>query len=130
MNRVTRGANHGWNVAEGFGCLVPGRACDTAGMTPPVTAYGHDAGRCSVTGGVVYRGDAIPSLRGVYLFGDFCSGEVFALRDAVSAVSAGERTEPVVLVEGAGSLVSFGLDGDGEVLVVDYLGTVWRLTAR
>ena len=130
VNRVTRGANQGWNVAEGFGCLLPGRACETEGMTPPVSAYGHDAGRCSVTGGVVYRGDAIPSLRGVYLFGDFCSGEVFALRDAANAASAVERTEPVVLVEGAGSLVSFGLDGDGEVLVVDYLGAVWRLTAR
>lgn len=130
VNRVTRGANHGWNVAEGFGCLVPGRACDTTGMTPPVTAYGHDAGRCSVTGGVVYRGDALPSLRGVYLFGDFCSGEVFALRDAASAEPASERTEPVVLATGGGSIVSFGLDGDGEVLIVDYTGAVWRLTAR
>jgi glucose/arabinose dehydrogenase len=130
VNRVGRSANHGWNVAEGFGCLVPGRACDTTGMTPPVTAYGHDGGRCSVTGGVVYRGHAVPSLRGVYLFGDFCTGEVFALRDAASAASAGERTEPVVLVEGAGSLVSFGLDADGEVLVVDYTGTVWRLTGE
>ncbi len=130
VNRVARGGNFGWNVAEGFGCLVPGRACDTTGMTPPVMAYGHEAGRCSVTGGVVYRGDAIPSLRGAYLFGDFCTGEVFALRDAVSAEPAGERTEPVVLVERAGSLVSFGLDADGEVLVVDYTGAIWRLTAR
>ena len=130
VNRVTRGANHGWNVAEGFGCLVPGRACEMEGMTPPVTVYGHDAGRCSVTGGVVYGGDAIPSLRGAYLFGDFCTGEVFALRDAASVEPAGERTEPVVLAEGAGSLVSFGLDADGEVLVVDYTGAIWRLTAR
>ena len=130
VNRVTRGGNFGWNVAEGFGCLVRGRACDTTGMTPPVMAYGHEAGRCSVTGGVMYRGDAIPSLRGAYLFGDFCTGEILALRDAASAELAGERTEPVVLVERAGSLVSFGLDADGEVLVVDYTGAIWRLTAR
>ena len=132
VNRVGRGANHGWNVAEGFGCLTPARECDTTGMTPPVTAYGHDAGRCSVTGGVVYRGDAIEALRGVYLFGDFCSGEVFALRPpAGDAEPPGERTEPVVLVAGAGLVVSFGLDADGEVLVVDYVdGAIWRLTAR
>ena len=132
VNRVGRGANHGWNVAEGFGCLTPARECDTTGMTPPVTAYGHDAGRCSVTGGVVYRGDAIEALRGVYLFGDFCSGEVFALRPpAEDAEPPGGRTEPVVLVAGAGLLVSFGLDSDGEVLVVDYVdGAIWRLTAR
>lgn len=132
VNRVGRGTNHGWNVAEGFGCLTPARECDTAGMTPPVTAYGHDAGRCSVTGGVVYRGDAIEALRGVYLFGDFCTGEVFALRPpAEDAEPLGERTEPVALVAGAGNLVSFGLDARGEVLVVDYGGgVVWRLTAR
>ncbi|MYE32963.1 MAG: hypothetical protein F4X80_10010, partial [Chloroflexi bacterium] len=132
VNRVGRGANHGWNVAEGFGCLTPARECDTAGMTPPVVAYGHHADRCSVTGGVVYRGDAIEALRGVYLFGDFCSGEVFALRPpAGDAEPPGERTEPVVLVAGAGLLVSFGLDADGEVLVVDYVdGAIWRLTAR
>ena len=131
VNRVGRGANHGWNVLEGFGCLTPAQACDAEGMTPPVLVYGHDAGRCSVTGGVVYRGDAIPALRGVYLFGDFCSGEVFALRPpAADAEPAGERTEPVVLVGGAGSLVSFGLDADGEVLVVDHGGAIWRLTAE
>ena len=130
VNRVGRGANHGWNVAEGFGCLTPARSCEMDGMTPPVMAYGHDAGRCSITGGVVYRGDAIPSLRGAHLFGDFCKGDVFVLRDAASAEPAGERTEPVVLTTGGGSLVSFGLDAEGEVLVVDYLGAVWRLTAR
>ena len=132
VNRVGRGANHGWNVLEGYGCLLPGRECDGSGMTPPVTAYGHDAGRCSVTGGVVYRGDAIPALRGVYLFGDFCSGEVFALRPpAEDTEPAGERTEPAVLVAGAGLLVSFGLDADSEVLLVDYIGgAIWRLTAE
>ena len=79
----------------------------------------------------MYRGDAIAALRGVYLFGDFCSGEVFALRPpAADAEPPGERTEPVVLVGGAGSLVSFGLDAAGEVLVVDHGGAIWRLTAE
>ena len=131
VNRVGRGANHGWNILEGFGCLTPGAECDPAGMTPPLLVYGHDAGRCSVTGGIVYRGEAIPTLRGVYLFGDFCSGEVFALRPPADNVEPlGERTEPVVLIAGAGSLVSFGLDDAGEVLVVDHGGAIWRLTAE
>ena len=131
VNRVERGANYGWNVVEGFGCLTRLAECDREGMTPPVSVYLHDAGRCSVTGGVVYRGDAIPALRGVYLYGDFCTGELFALRPPTDgAAPAGEPTEPVVLATGAGGLVSFGLDADGEVLVVDYGGAVWRLAAR
>ena len=130
INLVERGANHGWNVLEGHDCLRPAADCDDAGMTPPVLVYGHDAGRCSVTGGVVYRGDAIPALRGVYLFGDFCTGEVFALRPPPDgAEPAREPVEPVVLATGAGGLVSFALDAAGEVLVVDYGGAVWRLVA-
>ena len=79
----------------------------------------------------MYRGDAFPALRGVYLFGDFCSGEVFALRPPADDVEPpGERTEPVVLVGGAGSLVSFGLDEAGEVLVVEHGGAIWRLAAE
>ncbi|MCY4455675.1 MAG: PQQ-dependent sugar dehydrogenase [Chloroflexi bacterium] len=130
VNRVERGANHGWNVLEGFGCLTPAIQCDATGMTPPVVAYSHDAGRCSVTGGVVYRGGEMPSFAGNYLFGDFCTGEVFDLLPPEYAEPTGERTEPSVLTGGAGSLVSFGLDADGEVLLVDYLGAIWRLTVE
>ncbi len=130
VNRVERGANHGWSVREGFGCLTPAQSCEAEGMTPPVVAYSHDGGRCSVTGGVIYRGDVMPSLAGNYLFGDFCTGEVFDLHPPEYAEPAAERTEPSVLTGGVGSLVSFGLDEHGEVLVVDYLGAIWRLTVE
>ena len=57
--------------------------CDPTGLTPPVAHYRHDHGRCSVTGGYVYRGAALPELVGTYLFGDFCSGEIFGFRERV-----------------------------------------------
>ena len=61
--------------------------CDPAGVTMPVTEYAHGAG-CSVIGGVVYRGDAIPALRGAYLFSDYCSGTLWAIDAGLDAVQA------------------------------------------
>ena len=80
VDRIECGANYGWSIREGFACLDRGGGCAGEGLTPPLAAYPHAAGRCAVTGGLVYRGDAIPALDGVYLYGDFCSGEIFALR--------------------------------------------------
>ena len=119
VDRVQAGDNLGWNIMEGSQCRR--RDCETAELTLPVWTYGHDLGRCAVVGGLVYRGDAFKALRGRYLFGDFCSGEVWALeRD-------GERP-PEVITRLDGSLVSFGTDGDGEVLVLDHEGGgVFRL---
>ena len=135
VDRVTRGANYGWNVREGFACLDRRNDCASDGLSAPIATFAHEAGRCAVTGGLVYRGDAIPALDGVYLYGDFCSGEVFALRpplDAVEGASAAEDAAPppTVLASGGGAVVSFGLDAAGEVYVVDHGGGVWRLVAE
>src|SRR5205085_4734692 len=67
------GANFGWNITEGNHCYPPGAACSMAGITLPVGEYDHSSGDCSVTGGYVYRGAAIPALDGWYLFSDYCS---------------------------------------------------------
>ncbi|PYO92462.1 MAG: glucose dehydrogenase, partial [Gemmatimonadetes bacterium] len=67
------GANYGWNIMEGKHCLVDG--CTQAGI-PPVVEYAHSPNVCSVTGGYVYRGSAIPGLDGHYFFADFCAGTV------------------------------------------------------
>ena len=64
---------------EGFHCFDPRQGCDAKGLELPVYEYGHDAG-CSVTGGYVYRGQAIPALAGTYLFSDYCTGTVWALK--------------------------------------------------
>ena len=132
VDRIERGANYGWSIREGFACLDRGGGCVSEGLTPPVAAYAHEAGRCAVTGGLVYRGDAIPALDGVYLYGDFCSGEIFALRPPAEDAPPieAEPRPPTVLAADAGAVVSFGLDAAGEVYVVDYRGGVWRLVAE
>ncbi|MPZ98973.1 MAG: hypothetical protein GEU80_06460 [Dehalococcoidia bacterium] len=122
VNRVARGGNYGWSVVEGDRCLDPRIECDTSAFEAPVYTYPHDQGRCAVTGGVIYRGEALPALDGYYLFSDFCSGEV-------SALPPGE-SEPRVLTAGGGRAVSFAVDADGEVLVVDHQGGVYRLVAE
>lgn len=117
IDRVEAGGNYGWSVLEGTHCLK--QPCEVDGLTAPVYEYPHEAGRCAAVGGVVYRGRAIDHLDGAYLFGDLCSGEIWAL-------TAG--AEPTPLADLDGMLVTFGVDSDGEVLVADYQsGGVYRL---
>jgi len=107
-----RGVNHGWPITEGLHCFRPPSGCDTAGLTLPVVEVRHgDAGACSITGGVVYRGAAIPELDGAYLFSDYCGGFLRGLVD-------GEVVDYTEQVGDAGSVVSFGVDGSGEVYVL------------
>ena len=116
-----RGANLGWDLFEGD------RPFELTGDPPadlvePVFTYTRDDGGCSVTGGVVYRGSAIPELDGSYLFGDFCDPRVRALRPA------GEGGyEPVDLDVEVPGLVSFGTDASGEVYVLGLDGTIARI---
>jgi glucose/arabinose dehydrogenase len=119
-----RGANWGWRVMEGFHCYLPAN-CSTAGKRLPLLEYTHAVnGRCAIAGGYVYRGTRIASLRGWYVFGDYCSGEVFAV-----PATASSRPTPVTLFgAGSGRLVSsFGQDAYGELYVCDLRGTVYRI---
>jgi glucose/arabinose dehydrogenase len=117
------GANLGWNVMEASHCFAdPG--CDPARFTGPITEYGHDAG-CSVTGGHVYRGEAIPGLAGWYVFGDYCSGTVFGIPS-----DATELIAPRVLLQSGMALSAFGEGDDGELYVADVeAGTLSRIVA-
>ncbi|HSD66081.1 MAG TPA: PQQ-dependent sugar dehydrogenase [Vicinamibacteria bacterium] len=118
------GENYGWNVTEGSRCYNPASGCDRSGLTLPVYEYTHAEG-CSVTGGVVYRGCRMPALAGTYFFADFCSGLVRSIRFA-----GGQATEVrdwTAGLRGVDSPTSFGVDGEGEVYVVDYDGEVFRL---
>jgi glucose/arabinose dehydrogenase len=118
---VTVGGNYGWRVFEGSRCTNLGPAsCATPGFTPPVTEYRRSGGRCAVTGGYVYRGRAGTLPPGTYVFGDFCSGEVFLFD------GGGQR----VLLDTPLSLASFGEDEAGELYVVGLGGTVHRLVDR
>jgi len=123
VDLVTRGGNYGWRVMEGAHCYNPAVACPTAGFALPVMEYGHEEGRCSIIGGYVYRGRAIPALRGAYVSGDFCSGEVFAFRKS----EGGEATGPTVLLKTGFRISSFGQDAEGELYVFDLGGGIYRL---
>ena len=115
------GANLGWPLFEGderfSGSAVPDD------LVFPVHAYHHDDG-CSITGGHVYRGSAIPHLEGTYVFGDFCVGRIWGL--TTLAEEAATRMELGVSVPG-GTLVSFGEDAAGEIYVLSFDDTVYRL---
>ncbi len=112
------GLNYGWNEMEG---LHEYRSGYREGLTLPVWEYDHAQG-CSVTGGYVYRGQALPALRGVYLFGDYCSGTLWAL----ARTSEGGWNGVALLATGL-SISSFGEDEAGEVYVVDLGGSVYRI---
>ena len=118
---VRRGLNYGWNVMEGSECFEPSRGCDRQGLEMPVAEYGRDGG-CSVTGGYVYRGERLPSLYGAYLYGDFCSGKIWALR-----YDGGRVAEQLELVDSRLEISSFGEDQSGEILVLSFDGGIYRL---
>ncbi len=114
------GANFGWNYREG---AHPYQGSPPANLSliDPVAEYSHDQG-CSVTGGVVYRGSALRDWQGVYLFGDYCSGKVWGLvRNPLGAWLNG------LLFETGSTVTSFGVDEAGEVYLVDYSGSLFRL---
>lgn len=136
INIVTPGANLGWPVFEGFECFefIPEAtdltyeidieySCrETKGTTFPIFTYSHTGSQCALIGGQIYHGNAIPWLTGSYLFGDYCSGEIWILdRDA----TMGRRA--VDLANLATSFVSFGSDAAGELYVLNQHGPILRL---
>ncbi len=125
INRVgpdeAPGANFGWNLMEG---TVTFAGDEPEDHTPPVYEYDTRGPEgCAVTGGFVYRGEAIPELVGAYLYADYCNGEVRAL----VVDDDGEVVEQGGLGVDGGEVVSFAEDDDGEVLVLDVSGDVRRL---
>jgi glucose/arabinose dehydrogenase len=117
------GRNFGWSVMDGPECYA-GSDCDPSAFEAPIFSYTHEEGGCSITGGYVYRGDAIPELQGVYLTADYCSGLVWGVgRDADGAWGASAPIETGI------SISSFGEDADGELYVVDLSGGIYRVTA-
>ncbi len=122
IDRVVKGDNLGWNVWEGGHCFRADR-CRSGGMVMPVAEYSHEFG-CSVTGGYVYRGKAIPALYGHYLYGDFCSGRIWELD------SGNIKEGAHILMHSGKRIASFAEDRDGELYLLDYAsGRIFRLVA-
>ena len=120
---VTKGGNFGWSRVEGDRCYKPGTNCDRSGLTDPVVVYRHESGRCSVVGGSVYRGTRIPAIAGAYVYGDTCSGEIWA-------VSAHDPRNPVLIASGVRNMTSFGVDADGEPTVLGFGQPIRRLAPK
>jgi glucose/arabinose dehydrogenase len=116
----TGGENYGWSDYEAS--VAYNANAVPADMTYPVAEYRHEAGRCSVTGGYVYRGEAISELQGVYLYGDYCSGETWAAWRNLD----GEWQNDLFVAVGE-NVTAFGRDQAGELYIVTYNGDIYRI---
>ncbi len=118
---IQSGGNYGWPFFEGNLCTTKGQNAGQCNNQQnykfPIFDYEHLGGRCSLTGGYVYRGSQNAVATGTYLYGDYCSGEIFA----------GSGSPPSVLLDTAMRISSFGEDEQGEVYVVDLNGSVSRI---
>ena len=126
INPVTQaGLNYGWNILEGSLC-TNAASCKRAGLVLPAFEYAHGAGNingCSITGGDVYRGKAIPELAGRYFFSDYCAGYLKSFVASGSGVQ--ELTDWGIAKQSA--IVSFGRDADGELYVISASGTISKI---
>jgi len=120
---ATKGGNFGWNTTEGDRCHKPSSNCDRTGLVAPVASYSHEGGRCSVVGGMVYRGTKVPEILGSYVYGDTCSGEIWA-------INAASPQQPVLIANGVKNMTSFGLDAEGEITVLSFGQPIRRLASK
>ena len=123
VDRVVKGGNYGWNTCEGFQKRGSTTAlCKTPGLIDPIVEHGRSEAQ-SITGGYVYRGTAMPSLVGTYIYGDYATGNIWAL-----TYDADNKPAPqVIATVGANSLVSFAQGNDGEVYTVQITGVLSKL---
>ena len=110
------GENYGWDIMEGNHCFSDSN-CDSSGLLLPVGEYGHEAGNCSVTGGYVYRGGAVPEMNGNYVFADYCSGSIWRLYQSPDGTWSQAQIADTDLF-----ISSFGEDISGELYLLDLIG--------
>ncbi len=115
---IVNGGNYGWRVYEGNSCtnVDPG-LCNPSSYLFPITEYAHSSGRCSVTGGYVYRGSAGALPWGTYVYGDYCTGEIFGWNGGPQGL----------LLDTPLNISSFGEDEQGELYVVHVGGAISKI---
>jgi glucose/arabinose dehydrogenase len=127
------GHNYGWRLMEAEDCFNPGSGCNPSSqnLTLPVASYDHDVGQ-SITGGYVYRGHAIPNLRGTYLYADYSTARFFALRmrNGAPSLQQTEITDNINPDRDANRIGSFGQDEAGELYVLSFGGEIFRIDAE
>ncbi len=134
------GRNYGWRKFEGYlihGAFCP-NPCDSSGLTRPIHVYTHGGTpfRCSISGGYVYRGEAIPDLRGSYFFAEYCSDQIWTMRVVDGVITEGPIDRTAELAPGGGltiqDITSFGENAKGELYICDRgaaagLGEVYKI---
>ncbi|MEM7164658.1 MAG: PQQ-dependent sugar dehydrogenase [Planctomycetota bacterium] len=126
------GINFGWVCREGAHCFgsFPGQcSCTTASLVDPIWEYSHSDG-CSITGGEVYRGLAIPALNGHYFYADYCSNKIWSFNYTSGTVSAfAERTAQLDPpgFQSITTITSFGRDAAGEIYICDRGGEIYKM---
>ena len=119
--------NHGWPITEGLHCFRPSSNCETTGITLPAIEVSHsDSNTCSITGGVVYRGAAIPEIEGHYFYSDYCGGY---LRSFIQTDGVLEETDWTDQVGVNGLTPSFGVDHHGEMYVLT-VDAIYKVVAN
>ncbi|AQG79495.1 PQQ-dependent sugar dehydrogenase [Spirosoma montaniterrae] len=122
---VTKGGNYGWRIREANEPFNNRDPKPDETLIDPIHEYSHGADGNSVTGGVIYRGKANPSLRGKYIYGDFGSGRLWALSE-----SGGRKTANQLLINRAGSISAFGEDQNNELFICDYGGKILKIVSE
>jgi glucose/arabinose dehydrogenase len=120
------GHNYGWNIVEGTLCYDPVSGCDPSGTQVPVLTYAHTQG-CAVTAGYVYRGQNIPSLRGTYVYADYCRGTFGTFRMQAGVATEQQDITADINPTGIPNIPSFGVDNRGELYAVSLGGGVYRI---
>jgi len=127
------GANYGWRCMEGTTCTgLSGCTCNSPALTLPAFSYARSGGECSITGGYVYRGCALPNLQGTYFHADYCTGTIRSFRYINGVVSdVRDRTAELTPAQGPiGSIAAFAEDAAGELYMVSGDGDVYQITPR
>jgi glucose/arabinose dehydrogenase len=124
------GLNYGWNIVEGSACYNA-TTCNRSGLSAPAFDYEHgnnNANGCSITGGFVYRGTALPELAGRYFYSDYCTG--FLKSVAPNSGGGGVMEQRDWAITGLGNILSFGRDGAGELYLIAGSGKIYRISRK
>jgi glucose/arabinose dehydrogenase len=128
------GLNYGWRCMEANSCTgLTGCTCNAASLYMPLHSYTHTLSRCSITGGYVYRGCAIPWLRGNYFFADYCGGQIYTLQKGSTYQTSTNLIDRTAELDPPGTativnVMSFGEDALGELYICDQTGgTIYKI---